>query len=59
MNTIKAKLNEVAKDIGVSNQELIDLLAELGIKGKKATTALGEEELNLILETYSKKPLFL
>lgn len=55
MNTIKAKLNEVAKDIGVSNQELIDLLADLGIKGKKATAALGEEELNLILETYSKK----
>lgn len=55
MNTIKAKLNEVAKDIGVSNQELIDLLSDLGIKGKKATAALGEEELNLILETYSKK----
>ncbi len=55
MSTVKAKLNEVAKDIKVSNQELIDLLAGLGIEGKKATASLNEEELNLILETYSKK----
>ncbi|MBP0958843.1 MAG: translation initiation factor IF-2, partial [Oscillospiraceae bacterium] len=55
MSTVKAKLNEVAKDIKVSNQELIDLLADLGIEGKKATASLNEEELNLILETYSKK----
>ncbi len=55
MSTVKAKLNEVAKDIEVSNQELIDLLSDLGIKGKKATASLNEEELNLILETYSKK----
>ena len=57
MSTTKVKLNEVAKDINVSNQELIDLLSELGIKGKEgkklaSTSSLGEEELNLILETY-------
>ena len=55
MSTVKAKLNEVAKDISVSNQELIDLFSDLGIKNKKATSSLNEEELNLVLETYSKK----
>ncbi len=55
MSNIKVKLNELAKDLRVSNQELMEELAGLGFEGKKATTALNEEELNLVLETYSQK----
>ena len=55
MSTIKVKLNELAKDLKVTNQELIEELTKLGFEGKKSTTALTEEELNLVLESYSQK----
>ncbi len=51
----KVKLNELAKDLKVTNQELIEELTKLGFEGKKSTTALTEEELNLVLESYSQK----
>ncbi|MBE6838627.1 MAG: translation initiation factor IF-2 [Ruminococcus sp.] len=55
MSNIKVKLNELAKDLKVTNQELIEELTKLGFEGKKSTTALTEEELNLVLESYSQK----
>lgn len=55
MNT-KPKLSEVAKDLKVQNQEIIDLLASaFGGDPKKSTAALTAEEMNFLLETYTQK----
>lgn len=54
MNT-KPKLNEAAKDLGVSSQEIIDLLASRGGEVKKPTAVLTDGEMNFLLETYTQK----
>ena len=54
--TIKYKVTDVAKDLSVTNKEIIELVAKyFGGEPKKATTALSEEELNVIFEYYTQK----
>ena len=50
----KIKLSDAAKDLSVSSQELINYFAERGDTKKKAASALTEDEMNLLLEHYSK-----
>jgi translation initiation factor IF-2 len=50
----KIKLSDAAKDLNISSQELIDLFAEKGDNKKKTSSALTEEEMNFVLETYTK-----
>ena len=50
----KIKLSDAAKDLNIPSQELIDLFAEKGDNKKKAASALTEDEMDLILETYTK-----
>ena len=50
----KIKLSDAAKDISVSSQELIDYFASNGDNKKKAGSALTEEEMNQVLEHYTK-----
>ena len=49
------KLNDLAKDLGVSNKELIDLIEARFGEQKKATAVLVDQELNYVVEYYSKK----
>ena len=53
--TEKCKLNDLAKDLGVSNKELIDLIEARFGEQKKATAVLVDQELNYVMEHYSKK----
>ena len=48
--TEKCKLNDLAKDLGVSNKELIDLLEKKYGEQKKATAVLVDKELNFVIE---------
>lgn len=50
----KVKLSEAAKDLNVSSQELIDFFAAKGDNKKKTSTGLNDDEMNLLLEHYSK-----
>ncbi|MGN0696064.1 MAG: translation initiation factor IF-2 [Oscillospiraceae bacterium] len=50
----KAKLNEVAKDLGITNQELIDFMAKELDSAKKPTASLTAEEMTYVLEYYSQ-----
>ncbi len=50
----KIKLSEAAKDLSVSSQELIDFFAEKGDTKKKASTGLTDDEMNILLEHYTK-----
>ena len=52
--TEKCKLNDLAKDLGVSNKELIDLIEARFGEQKKATAVLVDQELNYVVEYYSK-----
>ena len=53
--TIKYKLSDLAKDLGVQNKELIDLFAQWTGETKKHTTQLTEQELNRAFEHYTRK----
>ena len=53
MNT-KQKINEVAKDLNVNSQEIIDMVSKNFNQVKKPTATLTGEEMNLVLEAYSQ-----
>ncbi|MBQ8781439.1 MAG: translation initiation factor IF-2 [Oscillospiraceae bacterium] len=50
----KPKLSEIAKNLNVPNQELIDFLSEKMGVSKKPVSGLLPEEVNLIVEHYSQ-----
>lgn len=50
----KIKLSDAAKDLNVSSQDIIDFFAEKGDTKKKASTGLTEDEMNVVLEHYTK-----
>lgn len=52
---IKYRVHEIAKDIGVENKEIIDVLGNKFGSTKKYMTALTNEELNFVLEYFSQK----
>ncbi len=51
----KYKLSEVAKDFGVKNNIVVDLLAKNFGDQKKPTSALEVDELDLIFDTFTKE----
>ena len=52
---IKYRVSDVAKDFGVQSKEIIAVLAEHNLSGKKSATALEEKELDIIFEHYTQK----
>ncbi|MCR5111126.1 MAG: translation initiation factor IF-2 [Ruminococcus sp.] len=50
----KIKLSDAAKDLNIPSQELIDFFAEKGDNKKKTGSSLTEDEMDLILESYTK-----
>ena len=50
----KIKLSDAAKDLGISSQEIIDYFTENGDNKKKAGSSLTEDEMDRILEHYTK-----
>ncbi len=52
---IKYRVSDVAKDLGVSGKEIIELLAKHFQPAKKSATALEENELDIIFEHYTQK----
>ena len=52
----KYKVSDLAKDICVSNNEVVQLLANaFGDSGKKPASSLSDEEINYVLEFYTQK----
>ena len=51
---MKYKLSDVAKDLNVSNKEVADVLKDRLNTVKKPTTALTEEELNIVFEHFTQ-----
>ena len=50
----KIKISDAAKDLNISAQEILDLFAERGDTKKKTGSSLTEEEMNVVLEHYTK-----
>ncbi len=50
----KSKLSEVAKDLKITNQELVDFVSEKLGTVKKPSASLTADEMNYILEYYSQ-----
>ena len=53
-NQTKSKLSEVAKDLKISNQELIDFISDKFGTVKKPSASVSQDELNYILESFSQ-----
>jgi translation initiation factor IF-2 len=51
----KHKLNQVAKDLKLTNQELIDFIAKNFGEIKKPSASIDAEEVNLILESFTQQ----
>lgn len=50
----KIKLSDIAKDLNISSQKIIDFFADKGDNKKKSASVLTETELNIFLEHYTK-----
>ena len=54
--TLKYKVSEIAKDLNVSGKAIIELISEyFGGEPKKTSSALTDEEANVILDYYTQK----
>ncbi len=51
----KLKINDVAKELNVTGQELADFVNEKLGASKKPTASLSEDEMNFVLEAFSQK----
>ena len=52
--TVKYKVSDFAKDLNISAKKVLDELAAMGSTGKKNSSTLEENELNYLLEKFSK-----
>ena len=50
----KYRVHEVAKDLNVPNKEVLDALQKYCGDGKKHMTALTEEELDVVFESFTQ-----
>ncbi len=55
MATIKYKVSELAKDLGVSSSEVIECLAKVFEGTKKNSNTLKDNEINYVLEYFTQK----
>ena len=51
---IKYKVSDFAKDVNKPAKQILDTLNEVGVTGKKVSSNLEEQELNLLLEKMSR-----
>ncbi len=51
----KVKINQLAKDLNLPAQEIVDVLNEFSDVKKKTASSVSEEEINLVLEYFSQK----
>ena len=52
---VKYRVREVAKDLNIPNKEVIDTLAKFFPEPKKYMTALEENELDIVLESFTQQ----
>ena len=50
----KYRVNEVAKDLNVENKDVIEALKPFSDEPKKYMTALTEEDLDVVFDTFTK-----
>jgi len=51
----KIKLSDLAKDLNVPGNDIADLMERISDTKKKPSSALTEEEINIILEHYTQQ----
>ena len=51
---VKYKVSDFAKDLSISAKKVLDELNAMGSTGKKNSSTLEENELNYLLEKFSK-----
>ncbi|MBQ6675338.1 MAG: translation initiation factor IF-2 N-terminal domain-containing protein, partial [Ruminococcus sp.] len=55
MKNSAIKLNQLAKDLGLANNDLFECLALLGGEPKKAMSALTPEEVSFVFDYFTQK----
>ena len=51
----KIKISDLAKDLGVSGNDIAELMGEFSEAKKKPSSTLTEEEINLVLEHFTQQ----
>lgn len=52
--TVKYKVSDLARDLNISAKKVLDELTAMGSQGRKNSSALEENELNYLLEKFSR-----
>src|SRR4051794_4486855 len=58
MTSSRIKVYELAKEIGVDSQNLVDVIQRLGIDIKNTMSILGTEEVRTVRDYYKKNKVF-
>ena len=51
----QTRISSLAKDLGMRNKDILDLLAENGIEGKSHSATLNEDEFNLVMNELTSR----
>lgn len=51
----QTRISSLAKDLGMKNKDILDLLAENGIEGKSHSATLSEDEFNLVMNEMTSR----
>ena len=51
----QTRISSLAKDLGMKNKDILDLLAENGIEGKSHSATLNEDEFNLVMNELTSR----
>ena len=53
--TVNVRVNELAKELGLTAKEIISHLEKMGITGKKAQSSITDDEINKVKNVIKKK----
>ena len=51
----QTRISELAKDLGLKNKDILDVLGETGISGKSSSGTLDPDEFNLVMDTVTSR----
>ncbi|MBQ8510209.1 MAG: translation initiation factor IF-2 [Clostridia bacterium] len=51
----QTRISSLAKDLGIKNKDILDVLAENGIEGKSHSAVLTADEFNLVMNTLTER----
>ena len=51
----QTRISELAKDLGVKNKDILDVLAENGVSGKSSSGTIDPDEFNIVMNELTSR----